>query len=157
VIAVRAIVIAANEGKIRARLLENSGGCGHCDEPGGCHGPRFAEMFKGEQVFTVDDPIGLAESERIKLVIDDGLPLKAAWASYGLGTALVLFGAALGVWLMPQARADIGAGIGAALGAALTGGVLHLRARRGAQAWRVRVERDAGDSVAPLCRVGQSA
>ncbi|MDR1423694.1 MAG: SoxR reducing system RseC family protein [Azoarcus sp.] len=165
-IALSATVVAANEGKIRVRLLENPGGCGHCDEPGGCHGPRFAEMFKGERVFSVDDPIGLAEGQRVKLVVDAGVPLKAAWASYGLGTALVLLGAALGVWLMPPAQADIGAALGVVLGAALMGGMLYLRARRGAQAWRVRVERDGGDSgdsgddrdiAAPRCRVGQRA
>lgn len=158
-IAVRAVVVRAGEGKISAKLLENQGGCGHCDEPGGCHAPQFADLFKGgEHVFTLDDPIGLAEGERVKLVVDDGQPLRAALASYGLGTALVLVGAAFGVWLAPLARADIGAGIGAALGATATVWVLQWRARRGVQAWRVRVERDDSDpDAAPVCRSGLGA
>ncbi|MCL2645097.1 MAG: SoxR reducing system RseC family protein, partial [Betaproteobacteria bacterium] len=106
----RAVVVRAGEGKVWVRLLEHHGGCGRCDEPGGCHAPLLAEMFRGRsKTFAVDDPLGLHVDERVKIVIDEGTPLRAALASYGLGTALALGGAALGVWLAPAARADLAA------------------------------------------------
>ncbi|MCL2162612.1 MAG: SoxR reducing system RseC family protein [Betaproteobacteria bacterium] len=148
----RAIVVRAGEGKAWVRLLEHHGGCGRCDEPGGCHAPQFAEMFRGKgKTFTVVDPFGLRVDERIRIVIDDGVPLRAALASYGLGTALALVGAVLGVWLAPVAQADLGAGMGLALGIAVTMIILSIRARwHGSTAWRMRVERD-GENAATGC------
>ncbi|MDR0703064.1 MAG: SoxR reducing system RseC family protein [Azoarcus sp.] len=142
----RAVVVRAGEGKIGARLTKRQGGCGHCDEPGGCHAPRFAEMFKGgERVFSVDDPLGLRVGDQVKVLIDEGLPLRAAMASYGLGTALVLLGALLGVCLAPPAWADAASGAGAAAGMLATVFVLRRRARgKGAGVWRLRLERDSG-------------
>ncbi|MDR1064725.1 MAG: SoxR reducing system RseC family protein [Azoarcus sp.] len=145
----KAVVIRAGEGKAWARLAEHRGGCGHCDEPGGCHAPRFAEMFKnGDAVFSVDDPLGLRVGERVKVVIDDGLPLRAAMASYGLGTALVLAGALLCVCLAPPAWADAASGAGAVAGMLAMVFVLRRRARgKGAGAWRLRLERDDGEAA----------
>ncbi|MDR2031717.1 MAG: SoxR reducing system RseC family protein [Azoarcus sp.] len=155
-IAARAVVVRVGDGKIWARLTEHQGGCGHCDEPGGCHAPRFAEMFKGgERVFSVDDPLGLCVGERVKVLIDEGLPLRAAMASYGLGTALVLAGALLGVWLAPPAWADAASGAGAVVGILATVFVLRRRARgEGAGTWRLHLERDDGDAAAVCMRQG---
>ena len=148
----RAVVVRAGEGKAWVRLLEHHGGCGRCDDPGGCHAPRLAEMFRGSgKTFAVDDLWGLRVDEQVRIVIDDGVPLRAALASYGLGTALALGGAALGVWLVPAARADLGAATGLALGIAVTMLVLSIRARRhGSDSWRMRVERD-GEHAATGC------
>lgn len=144
-----AVVVRAGDGKIWARLLEQQGGCGHCDEPGGCHAPRFTEIFKGHgRIFALDDPFGLGAGERIRLVADDTVPLRAALTSYGLGTAMILAGAALGVWLAPPGWGDLVAGVGVASGAAITAGILRWHARRGgAPTWRLRIERDAGDAA----------
>jgi sigma-E factor negative regulatory protein RseC len=149
--------VRAGEGKAWVRLLEHHGGCGRCDEPGGCHAPRLAEIFKGgERVFAVDDPLGLRVGERVKIMVADGMPLRAALASYGLGTALILTGAALGVWLMPTAYADLAAVAGMALGLAATAAVLAVRAwRRDASLWRLCVERDDGGAAAEC--MGQGA
>lgn len=145
-ITTRAVVVRIGEGRAWVRLLEHHGGCGRCDEPGGCHAPRLAEIFKGsERVFAVADPFGLRVDEQVKIMIGDGMPLRAALASYGLGTALILTGAVLGAWLAPAARADLGAGAGMALGMAVTTAVLAVRAaRRDASKWQLRVERDDG-------------
>jgi len=142
----RAIVVRTGEGKVWVRLLENQSGCGRCDEPGGCHAPKLTEIFRGGgRIFTVDDSLGLCVDERVKVVIDEGLPLQAALGSYGLGTVLALSGAALGVWLAPTARADLGAATGLVLGIAATLFILTIRSRRGGSAkWRLRVERDNG-------------
>ncbi|MDR0633885.1 MAG: SoxR reducing system RseC family protein [Azoarcus sp.] len=150
----RAVVVRAGEGKAWAQLLESQGGCGRCDEPGGCHAPRFAEMFKGGKppVFAVDDPFGLRAGERVRIVIDDGVPLRAALASYGLGTALVLAGAALGTFLAAPAWVDAAVGAGAVGGAAITAFVLRCRARRrDAASWLLRLERDGDDGGLGAC------
>ncbi|MDR2031782.1 MAG: SoxR reducing system RseC family protein [Azoarcus sp.] len=145
-----AVVMRAGEGKIWARVLERQGSCGHCDESGGCHAPRFTEMFKGHgQMFALDDPFGLDVGARIKLVVDEGVPLRAALASYGLGTVLILAGAVLGVWLAPLGWADAAAGAGVMIGVAIAVGILYGSARRrGAPAWRLRIERDGGGAAA---------
>ncbi|MDR2209316.1 MAG: SoxR reducing system RseC family protein [Azoarcus sp.] len=150
-IATRAVVVRAGEGKAWVRLLEHHGGCGRCEEPGGCHAPQLAEMFRGSRkTFAVADPFGLCVDEQVRIVIDDKVPLRAAMASYGLGTALVLGGAALGVWLAPAAQADLGAAMGLAFGVAVTTLIIFIRARqRDSSAWRLHVERDDG------CAAGQ--
>ncbi|MDR3086941.1 MAG: SoxR reducing system RseC family protein [Azoarcus sp.] len=143
----RALVLRAGDGKAQLRLLEQQGGCGRCDEPGGCHAPQFVNMFKGsKRVFTVDDALGLQAGERVKIVIDEGTPLRAAWASYGLGTALVLAGAVAGVWFAPAAWADSAAATGGVIGMAAMALILRRRAlRSGPTEWRPRLERDTGN------------
>ncbi|MDR2014791.1 MAG: SoxR reducing system RseC family protein [Azoarcus sp.] len=152
-ISARAVVVRAGEGKAWVRLLEHHGGCGRCDEPGGCHAPRLEAMFRGSgRTFAVEDPFGLRVDEQVRIVIDDGMPLKAALASYGLGTVLILGGSALGVWLAPAARADLGAVTGLALGIAVMVFILCIRARRrGPSTWRLRVERDEGGNAVAGC------
>jgi sigma-E factor negative regulatory protein RseC len=149
----RAVVVRTGEGKAWVRLLEYHGGCGRCNEPGGCHAPQLAEMFRGSgRTFAVDDPFGLRLDEQVRIVIDDGMPLRAALASYGLGTALILSGTALGVWLTPAAQADLGAVTGLAFGIAVTMLILCIRARwRDSSVWRLRVERYDGGNIPAGC------
>jgi sigma-E factor negative regulatory protein RseC len=113
-------------------------------------------MFRGsERTFAVVDPIGLRVNEQVRIVIDDGVPLRAALASYGLGTALALAGAALGVWLAPAARADMAAATGLALGVAVAVFILGFRARRrGSSAWRLRIKRDSEKPAAGCANMG---
>ncbi|MCL1860714.1 MAG: SoxR reducing system RseC family protein [Proteobacteria bacterium] len=155
----RAVVVRTGEGKAWVRLLEQAGGCGRCGEPGGCHAPRLTEMFRGSgRIFAVDDPFGLRLDERVRLVVDDGVPLQAAMASYGLGTVLALAGAALGVWLAPAARVDLAAATGLVLGIAATVIILFVRARRhGTSVRRLRVERVGEEAAAGCMGMGQGA
>ena len=152
----RALVLRAEDGKAQLRLLEQQGGCGRCDEPGGCHAPQLLNMFKGgERIFTVDDSLGLQAGERVKIVIDEGTPLRAAWASYGAGTALVLACAAAGVWFAPAAWADSAAATGVVVGMVATAFILRRRAlRTGSAAWRPRLERDTENNAAGCMRQG---
>lgn len=149
----KAIVVRTGEGKAWLRLLEHQGGCGRCDEPGGCNAPKLAEMFRGRgRTFAVDDPFGLHVDEQVKIVIDEGMPLRAALGSYGLGTALALGGAALGVWLAPAGRTDLAAATGLALGIAVMLFILFFRSRRcGSAAWRLCVQRDDGTAAPTGC------
>ena len=141
----RAVVVRAGDGKVWARLIERQGGCGRCSEPGGCHAPHLTEMFQGtDKLYVFDDTLGLGVGEHIRILIEEGAPLRAALASYGLGTALVLAGAALGVWLAPVGQADPAAAVGMALGGLVSVFLLRRRARRGPVSWRPRVERDGG-------------
>jgi sigma-E factor negative regulatory protein RseC len=139
-----AAVVRTEKGKAWVRLLDYHGGCGGCKQSNSCRAPQLAEMFRGTgKTFTVDDPFGLRVDEQVKILIDDDLPLRAAASSYGLGTLLILGGAALGVWLAPAAQTDLGAATGLILGIAITSLILCIRARRrGSSAWRLRVERE---------------
>jgi len=145
----KAVVVRVGEGKVWVRLLEHHGGCGRCNEPGGCQSLRLAEIFRGsERTFEIEDSSGLRVDERVRVVIDDGVPLRAALASYGLGTALALGGAALGAWLAPAARADLAALSGLALGIVVTVFILSVRAgRRDPSSWRLRIVRDDGNTA----------
>ena len=149
-IVLKAVVVRSGKGKAWVRLSEHQGGCGRCDEPGGCHALQFSDMFKGvEKLFAVDDPLGLKEDEGVLLKVEDDVPLRAALASYGLGTLLALAGAALGVWLAPRFSVlpDLGAGIGLAAGVVLMPLIVRQRAKRGgAKAWHLKVERAPADA-----------
>lgn len=135
-----------DQNRVWVRLLEHLGGCGCCDEPGGCHAILLADIFKGEQEFAFDDPLGLGLGERVRIVIDDMAPLRAALTSYGLGTIWVLLGAAVGNLSLPSAWADLGAGCGALCGGLLALGLLRRRIRRGVDGLRPRLERDEGNT-----------
>ncbi|MDR0564792.1 MAG: SoxR reducing system RseC family protein [Azoarcus sp.] len=145
----RAIVVRAGEGKAWIRLLEQHEGCGHCNEPGGCHAPQLAGLFRGnEKTFAINNTLGLHPEERIKIMINDGVPLRAALSSYGLGTALMLGAAALGVWLAPAAKADLAAAAGLILGITLFVTTLAIRTRRHTpNANPLHIERDNAPSA----------
>jgi sigma-E factor negative regulatory protein RseC len=148
VIEARAEVVRrdAGSGRVWLRLREHPGGCGRCDQPGGCHATRITDIFKGAaREFVFEDALGLVAGERVKIVIDEAAPLRAALASYGLGTALLLLGAAAGKLLMSPAWSDPGAACGAALGGLLALALLRHRARRGLDGLHARLERDEDD------------
>jgi sigma-E factor negative regulatory protein RseC len=122
----RAEVVRAEAGRVWVRLTGRQGGCGRCHEPGGCGETRLTDVFRGgARDYVIDDPLGLAPGERVKLVIGAGVPLRAALSSYGLGTVLILLGGALGAFLASPAWIDLGTGTGAALGGMLA--ALHYR------------------------------
>jgi sigma-E factor negative regulatory protein RseC len=146
----RAVVVRAEDGKVWARLIERQGGCGRCSESGGCHAPHLTEMFQStDKLYPFDDTLGLSVGEHIRVLIEEGAPLRAALASYGLGTALVLTGAALGVWLAPTGQADPAAAVGMALGGLVS--VFLLRRRARGPVWHPRIERAGMAHVARNC------
>lgn len=150
-----AVVIAVEGGRARVNVSEHIGGCGRCDEPGGCRATRLADVFKGAAPsFEVDDHIGVRAGDRVRLIIPDGAPLTGALASYGLGVVLLIVGALLG-------RAIGGDGDGAALAGALAGlalAVIGNRALHRSRSWRRRlvvemVRDDAGEPAACAVRM----
>lgn len=119
-------------------------GCGRCSEPGGCGGVNIARPFgASKQVLRVLNDAGAVAGEAVGVVIDDGVPLKAALRAYAAPVLGVLAGAALGTALAPAGWVDLFAGVCALAGGGLA--VLLLRASRlpgaGSGELPVRLER----------------
>lgn len=133
--AVPAEVVRVDEGQAWVRISERQGGCGRCDEPGGCRSMRIVDAFGApKQVFVLPDPFGLHPGDRVSVAIPDGAPLRAALFSYGLGAALMLAGAAVGSAFPGVAAGDLGAGLGALAGLGLA--VVVNRALARSRRWR---------------------
>lgn len=91
------------------RVTEIQGGCGRCDEPGGCGGARIAHAFgRPNSVFKVVADQTLEPGQAVTLVADEGAALAAALAGYGIPTVLVLALVAVGTWLGGNAGALLG-------------------------------------------------
>ncbi|AWI80896.1 Fis family transcriptional regulator [Parazoarcus communis] len=128
-------VVRVDGGTAWVRLSEKQGGCGRCDEPGGCRSMRITDTFGSpNQVFTLDDPLGLHPGERVRITIPDGAPLRAALLSYGLAVLLMLGGAAAGSLFSDAGQADLGAGLGVLCGLGLAVFINRLLAR--SRNWR---------------------
>lgn len=107
-------------------------GCGRCSEPGGCGGVNIAKPFGASvQVLKVANDAGAVVGEQVGVVIDDGLPLKAAFRAYAVPVLGVIAGAALGTALAPAGNVDLIAGAGALLG----GGLAVMLARSSGLPW----------------------
>lgn len=114
------------------RLIERAGGCGRCDEPGGCHSTGFAYAFKAPNaVFSLPNPIHAGSGELVRLRMRDGAPLRGALMGYGLSVCLLLIGAALGSALAGAGSDDPAAAAGglAGLAASLAVNRMALRSR----------------------------
>lgn len=134
----RARVLRVEGRQAWLELAETAGGCGRCDEPGGCRSVQIHHAFGlPEKVFSlpVDFPVG--PGDRVVISIPDGAPLSAALVAYGLGTVLLLLGAALGSLVAPDGRADLFGVIGGVAGLALAW--LINRALPRSRRWRHRL------------------
>lgn len=127
-------------------------GCGRCHEPGGCGGVNIARPFAAStQTVRVPSSIEVQPGEAVLLAVDEGVPLRAALATYALPVGGVLIGAAVGTAMASaNASVDLLAGIGA-----LAGGVTAFLFGRRFSIARVgdvplRLER--ADGVAEGCR-----
>jgi sigma-E factor negative regulatory protein RseC len=93
----RARILRIEDGQAWVKLSAKQGGCGRCDEPGGCGAVQISHAFgmpRDEFPMPVDERFAVGDTVVIR--IPDGAPLRAALVSYGLGTLLLLLGAALG-------------------------------------------------------------
>ncbi len=116
----RAEVLRAEHGRVWLKLTDRAGGCGRCDEPGGCHSVQISHVFGPPQgEFVLPASIPLSPGDRVLISVPDGAPLNAALVSYGLGTLLLLVGAAAGSLLAPEGGGDLHAVAGGAAGLAL--------------------------------------
>jgi len=92
-------------------------GCGRCKEPGGCGGVNIARPWgPSGRTVRVANPIGVQPGEQVGLLIDEGVPLKAALAAYAWPVLGVLVGAALGTAVASPGGVDLSAGLGALAG-----------------------------------------
>ena len=103
---------------MRVRVEDRPGGCGRCDEPGGCRSVRLTEALGGPtEEFDLVNTVHARQGDEVWIRIQSGAPLRAAIASYGLGALLLLIGAGAGHYL---------AGVGHEDAAALAGGLAGL-------------------------------
>ena len=114
-------VLRVETGRVWLRVSDSGGGCGRCDEPGGCRAVQITQAFglpKSE--FALPTSLSLKRGDKVLITIPDGAPLKAALSSYGLGVLLLVVGAALGSVIAGAAAGDLGAAIGGGAGLTLT-------------------------------------
>jgi len=131
----RARILRIDNGQAWVKLSGKQGGCGRCDEPGGCGSVQISHAFgmpKDEFAMPVDSRFAVGDAVVIR--IPDGAPLRAALVSYGLGTLLLLVGAALGSLAGGADRADAWGLAGAVAGLALAWGVNRVLPR--SRSWR---------------------
>lgn len=129
----RAVVVRLEGEHAWVQVSEQAGGCGRCDEPGGCRSVKISNLFKPPtETFRLPNPIGARPGDSVRVCIDDGAPLRAALASYALGAVLMVAGGAAGALAGGGGDAGVLAGaLGGLLLAWLCNRVL-LRSRR----WR---------------------
>ncbi|WP_235864785.1 SoxR reducing system RseC family protein [Pseudothauera lacus] len=146
----RARVVAVEGAHAWVEVSEQPGGCGRCDEPGGCRSLKLSGLFRDpQQRFRLPNHIGARPGDSVRVCMSDGAPLRAALASYGLGALLTVCGGGLAALLGGGGDAWV---LGGALGglalAALVNRTL-MRSRR----WRGGLQMTvAGD--APSCTAG---
>lgn len=148
----RATVVRLEEGFAWVKLDEQAGGCGRCDEPGGCRAAQLTHAFGAPRdTFRVADPRGVARcpGQSVALAVAPGLPLRAAMLLYALPAGLLLLGAAGGQWLMGSDLAALaGGGLAMAAGFALARG----RAGRRRSSFAVTLVEAGPAEPAPSCR-----
>lgn len=106
------------------RLTERAGGCGRCDEPGGCRSTGLAYALKApDEVFAVPNPFDVRPGEVVRLRMRDGAPLRGALLGYGLSVGLLLMGAALGSALADPGAQDPSTAVGGLVGLAVALGI----------------------------------
>jgi len=142
----RAIVLRVAGERAWVRVIDRAGGCGRCDEPGGCRSTKIAYALKApNEMFELPNRIAAEAGEAVRIRIADGAPLRGALASYGLGACLLLAGAGVGHSLAPTGGADAYALAGGVIGLAVAAiaGRLLLRSRSWRSDLQVEMVRDA--------------
>ena len=133
-------------------MSENAGGCGRCDEPGGCRSVQLAHAFGGaEKVFALPMSVPVKPGDKVVISIPDLAPLSAALAAHGLATVLLLVGAAIGSMVGGDGRADLFGLVGGVAGLALAWWINKALPR--SRIWRHRLRMELapeGDCVQSL-------
>lgn len=96
-----------------AIVQTEEGGCGRCQEPGGCGSVSVGRMFcSAPRTWRVLNPRGAAVGEKVSISVATGAVGASALLIYVLPLVALIGGAVLGAALM----ADVGAIAGAAAG-----------------------------------------
>ena len=136
-------VLRVETGRAWLRVIDAGGGCGRCDEPGGCRSVQITQAFglpKAE--FVLPTELELRAGDKVVISIPDGAPLKAALASYGLGVVLLVVGAALGEVWSADGTDDLGAALGGFSGLMLAFALNRLLFR--SRGWRAQLRMELG-------------
>ncbi len=127
------------EGLVLVRLeFEVNGGCGRCNEPGGCGGVSLAQpLCSKPKSMVVSDPIGLSVGDTVRVAIPDDQLSRGVTRTYVISLMLFFAGSLLGAALLPdllpmqwQVTHDIGAMIGAGIGLIAAWAQLRASQRR---------------------------
>ncbi|WP_332671842.1 SoxR reducing system RseC family protein [Aromatoleum sp.] len=147
------VVTRLEDGDAWVRVDRSSGGCGRCDEPGGCRSIGLAYALKTpDEEFRLPNRIGARVGDGVGIRIDERMPLRSAFATYGLGVALLIAGAAIGHSLAPAAGEDLFAFAGGAGGLAAVIGLNRLLLRSGR--WRRSLDVELSKGPSPRSRCG---
>jgi len=112
---IRAIVRAVDGNQ--AVVEVEAGGCGRCHEKGGCGGQSLTQMFcSGHKTYRVDNPTGAGVGDQVTVAISAGSVRRTANFAYGLPLLATIAGAVLGMSLL----GDVGAMLGAVCSLALS-------------------------------------
>lgn len=142
-----AVVERVEGARAWVRLTRREGGCGRCDEPGGCRSTGIAYALKAPtELFCVPNGIGARPGEGVMLRMQDGAALKGALMTYGLGACLLLVGAIVGRALAHFGSEDLMAAAGAIAGllAATAASRMVSRSGGGRNGFRIEMLRDTG-------------
>lgn len=119
-------VVELDGAMARVRTRARSGGCGRCDEPGGCGSAKVGSMFRAEHAdIWVRNPVEAGIGERVLVCLDEEVSVRAALLGYMIPVVGIVIGAVAGVLV-----GGTGGGDGAALLGALAGlaaGILTSR------------------------------
>ncbi|MCP5269080.1 MAG: SoxR reducing system RseC family protein [Zoogloeaceae bacterium] len=93
-----------------ALVRTGDGGCGRCNEPGGCGGVNVTQMFCSQpREWRVLNPRGAKVGEEVRVAIADGALTATALTLYVLPLALLFVGAILGAVLFSELGGILGA------------------------------------------------
>lgn len=118
--------------------FEVHGGCGRCNEPGGCGGVSLAQpLCSKSKSMVVSDPIGLSVGDKVRVAIPDDFLSRGVTRTYVVSLVLFFAGSLLGAALLPdllpmrwQVSHDVGAMIGAGVGLIAAWAQLDISQRR---------------------------
>lgn len=125
----QAEVLAVEGTHVLVKVSEHGGGCGRCNEAGGCNSGVLTQVFgrRAGREFRLVNSIGATLGDRVVVSLQDGVTLKTSLVVYMVPVVLMILGAALGTAL---GKGDLGAGLGAGLGlVAALAFVAHFRRR----------------------------
>lgn len=109
--------VIASDGAYAIVQTEQQGGCGRCNEPGGCGGNNLVQMMcSSSRQYRVLNPDGAVVGDVVTVSIADGVVGRSALIVYGI-PLVFLFVAAILVGFISDSNwlAVVGGGVGLAL------------------------------------------
>lgn len=150
-IQVRGTVLQVEDGLVWLRLEDRPGGCGRCDEPGGCRSALLGDVFKGSgDVIRLEDSVGARVGDEVTVSVADGAPLQAALLGYGLPLVSMLAMAGMARIVAPFANPDASVLAGVAAGLCI-GGIAGRRLLTSGRFHRLAVSLAAPGATLPDC------